>query len=122
MPAGTSVFYLGLLLISLGTGMLKTNCSSLVGELYQGESGSRRDAAFSLYYVGINLGAMSPLVVGTIGETVGYRWGFLASGVGMVLGLIQYQMTGKWLGEAGLAPPRHPLENASGRDDSCKDR
>lgn len=111
VPAGMGVFYLGLLLISLGTGMLKTNCSSLVGELYNGASSSRRDAAFSLYYVGINLGAMSPLVVGTIGETVGYRWGFLASAIGMVIGLIQYQTTGKWLGDAGLAPhPAPPRE------------
>jgi POT family proton-dependent oligopeptide transporter len=111
VPAGTGLFYLGLLLISLGTGMLKTNCSSLVGELYNGASSSRRDAAFSLYYVGINLGAMSPLVVGTIGETVGYRWGFLASAIGMVIGLIQYHTTGKWLGNAGLAPhPAPPRE------------
>jgi proton-dependent oligopeptide transporter, POT family len=111
LPAGMTVFYLGLLLISLGTGLLKTNCSSLVGGLYEGQSGSRRDAAFSIYYVGINLGAMSPLVVGTIGETVGYRWGFLASGIGMVLGLIQYQATGKWLGSTGLAPhPAPPKE------------
>ncbi|MEJ0005080.1 MAG: peptide MFS transporter [Steroidobacteraceae bacterium] len=106
VPAGLTVFYLGLLLISLGTGMLKTNCSSLVGELYKDQSGSRRDAAFSIYYVGINLGALSPLVVGTIGETVGYRWGFLASGIGMIIGLIQYQASGKWLGDAGLTA--HP--------------
>ena len=111
VPAGMTVFYLGLLLISLGTGLLKTNCSSLVGGLYEGQSGSRRDAAFSIYYVGINLGAMSPLVVGTIGETMGYRWGFLASGIGMVLGVIQYQVSGKWLGSAGLAPhPATPRE------------
>jgi POT family proton-dependent oligopeptide transporter len=111
LPAGMPAFYLGLLIICLGTGMLKTNCSTLVGALYQGESGSRRDAAFSIYYVGINLGALSPLVVGTIGETAGYRWGFLVSGIGMVLGLIQYHLTGKWLGEAGMAPhPAAPRE------------
>ncbi len=106
LPAGMTAFYLGLLIICLGTGMLKTNCSTLVGALYQGDSGSRRDAAFSIYYVGINLGALSPLVVGTIGETAGYRWGFLVGGIGMVLGLIQYQLTGKWLGDAGKMP--HP--------------
>ncbi|HTB69007.1 MAG TPA: peptide MFS transporter [Steroidobacteraceae bacterium] len=111
LPAGMTTFYLGLLVICLGTGMLKTNCSTLVGALYQGDSGSRRDAAFSIYYVGINLGALSPLVVGTIGETVGYRWGFLVGGIGMVLGLIQYQLTGKWLGDAGVAPhPAAPRE------------
>jgi proton-dependent oligopeptide transporter, POT family len=112
LPAGMTTFYLGLLIICLGTGMLKTNCSTLVGALYQGDSGSRRDAAFSIYYVGINLGALSPLVVGTIGETAGYRWGFLVGGVGMVLGLIQYHLTGKWLGDAGLAPhPAAPREH-----------
>ena len=111
VPAGMTLFYLGLLLISLGTGMLKTNCTCLVGELYQGQSGSRRDAAFSLYYLGINLGALSPLIVGTVGETVGYRWGFLVGGIGMVLGLIQYRVTGHWLGDAGLAPhPAPPRE------------
>ena len=116
VPAGLTVFYLGLLLISLGTGMLKTNCSSLVGELYKGQSGSRRDAAFSIYYVGINLGALSPLVVGTIGETVGYRWGFLASGIGMIIGLIQYQASAKWLGDAGLtAHPASPREHQRAR-------
>jgi proton-dependent oligopeptide transporter, POT family len=104
---GLTAFYLGLLLICLGTGMLKPNCSCLVGELYQGDSSSRRDAAFSIYYVGINLGATAaPLVVGTLGETIGFRWGFLASGIGMVLGLIQYRLTGRWLGDAGLKP--HP--------------
>jgi POT family proton-dependent oligopeptide transporter len=111
LPTGMTTFYLGLLIICLGTGMLKTNCSTLVGALYQGDSGSRRDAAFSIYYVGINLGALSPLVVGTIGETVGYRWGFLVGGIGMVLGLIQYHLTGKWLGDAGVAPyPAAPRE------------
>ena len=111
LPAGMTTFYLGLLIICLGTGMLKTNCSTLVGGLYQDDSGSRRDAAFSIYYVGINLGALSPLVVGTIGETVGYRWGFLVGGIGMVLGLIQYRLSGKWLGNAGLAPhPAAPRE------------
>jgi POT family proton-dependent oligopeptide transporter len=116
LPAGMTTFYLGLLLICMGTGMLKTNCSTLVGALYQGDSGSRRDAAFSIYYVGINLGALSPLIVGTIGETVGYRWGFLVGGVGMVLGLIQYRLTGKWLGDAGLVPhPAPPRERARAR-------
>jgi POT family proton-dependent oligopeptide transporter len=110
LPAGMTVFYLGLLLISLGTGMLKPNTSCLVGDLYRNDSGSRRDAAFSIYYVGINLGALSPLVVGTIGETVGYHWGFLASGIGMVLGVIQYQLTGGTLGDVGLTP--HPAPRA----------
>jgi proton-dependent oligopeptide transporter, POT family len=116
LPAGMITFYMGLLIICLGTGMLKTNCSTLVGALYKGDSGSRRDAAFSIYYVGINLGALSPLVVGTIGETVGYRWGFLVGGIGMLLGLTQYHLTGKWLGAAGLAPhPAAPREQQRAR-------
>jgi len=106
LPAGMTVFYAGLLIVSLGTGLLKPNCTCLVGELYKGDSGSRRDAAFSIYYVGINLGALSPLIVGTIGETAGYRFGFLASSLGMLLGLIQYRFTGRRLGDAGLTP--HP--------------
>jgi proton-dependent oligopeptide transporter, POT family len=116
LPAGMTTFYVGLLIICLGTGMLKTNCSTLVGALYKGDSGSRRDAAFSIYYVGINLGALSPLIVGTIGETVGFRWGFLVGGIGMVLGLIQYHLTGKWLGDAGVAPhPAPPREHQRAR-------
>jgi proton-dependent oligopeptide transporter, POT family len=102
---GIELFYLGLMVIALGTGMLKPNASCLVGELYQGEPGSRRDSAFSIYYLGINLGAfIAPFIAGTIGETHGYRWGFFISGIAMIVGLIQYRATGHWLGEAGLRP------------------
>jgi proton-dependent oligopeptide transporter, POT family len=105
VPAQPQFFYIGLLVVALGTGMLKPNVSCLVGELYKGDSGSRRDSAFSIYYLGINLGAfIAPFVAGTIGETRGYRWGFLAASVAMTLGLIQYRATGHWLGDAGLAP------------------
>jgi proton-dependent oligopeptide transporter, POT family len=105
VPAGVQLVYVGLLVIALGTGMLKPNVSCLVGELYKGESGSRRDSAFSIYYLGINLGAfIAPFVAGTIGETRGYRWGFFAASVAMALGVIQYRATGHWLGDAGLRP------------------
>ena len=105
VPARIELFYIGLLVISLGTGMLKPNVSCLVGELYQGDTGSRRDSAFSIYYLGINLGALiAPFVAGTIGETIGYRWGFFSAGIAMALGLVQYRATGHWLGEAGLLP------------------
>lgn len=105
LPGRVEIFYLGLMVVALGTGMLKPNASCLVGELYKGESGSRRDSAFSIYYLGINLGAfIAPFVAGTIGETRGYHLGFLAASVAMTLGVIQYRATGHWLGSAGLKP------------------
>ncbi|HUN27664.1 MAG TPA: peptide MFS transporter [Steroidobacteraceae bacterium] len=98
-------FYLGLLVIALGTGLLKPNASCLVGELYEGDSGARRDAGFSIYYLGINAGAfLAPFVAGTLGETVGYHWGFLAAALAMTLGLVQYRATSRWLGGAGERP------------------
>jgi len=101
-------FYLGLVLIVLGTGLLKPNASTLVGDLYP-EGGSRRDAGFSLYYMGINLGGfIGPLVCGFLGQKVNWHYGFAAAGVGMVLGLVQYRFTRGWLGGAGERPrPRH---------------
>ncbi len=101
----TSMFYLGLLMIALGTGLLKPNISAIVGDLYRDQPGARRDAGFSLFYMGINLGgALAPLVSGTIGETLGYHWGFLTAGVAMLIGLIQYRLTSHHLGDAGLLP------------------
>jgi POT family proton-dependent oligopeptide transporter len=99
------LFYLGLITIVLGTGLLKPNISAIVGELYRGQPGARRDAGFSIFYMGINLGAtIAPLVSGTVGETVGYRWGFFTAGAAMLVGLMQYRLTGHYLGDAGLAP------------------
>jgi proton-dependent oligopeptide transporter, POT family len=101
----TTCFYLGLVVIACGTGLLKPNISALVGELYRGEPGARRDAGFSIFYMGINLGGMiAPLVSGTVGETLSYRWGFATAGAAMLIGLAQYQMTGHFLGAAGGAP------------------
>jgi POT family proton-dependent oligopeptide transporter len=97
-------FYLGLILVMIGTGLLKPNVSAIVGQLYP-EGGARRDAGFTLFYMGINLGAtLGPLVCSYLGERVNWRLGFAAAGVGMVLGLVQYQMTRKHLGEAGRCP------------------
>jgi POT family proton-dependent oligopeptide transporter len=95
-------FYLGLVLIVIGTGLLKPNVSAMVADLYP-EGGSRRDAGFSVFYSGINVGALiGPLVCGFLGEKVNWHLGFSAAGVGMILGLIQYRFGGKYLGEAGL--------------------
>jgi POT family proton-dependent oligopeptide transporter len=83
-------FFLGLILIAIGTGLLKPNVSSLVGTLYNKED-HRRDAGFSVFYMGINLGALiAPLVCGPIGERVNWHWGFGVAGIGMTAGVIQY--------------------------------
>jgi proton-dependent oligopeptide transporter, POT family len=101
---GTFFFYLGLLLIVLGTGLLKPNISTMVGDLYP-EGGARRDAGFSIFYMGINIGAFSaPLVVGWLGERVDWHVGFGAAGVGMGFGVLQYVLGGKYLGEVGRSP------------------
>jgi proton-dependent oligopeptide transporter, POT family len=97
-----ATFYLGLCLIVIGTGLLKPNVSAMVADLYP-EGGNRRDAGFSIFYSGINVGAMiGPLVCGFLGEKINWHLGFGAAGVGMILGLIQYQLGGKYLGQAGL--------------------
>ncbi|HEV8380385.1 MAG TPA: peptide MFS transporter [Gemmatimonadales bacterium] len=83
-------FYLGLWLIVIGTGMLKPNATTMVGALYDPDD-ARRDAGFSIFYVGINVGAFAaPLIVGTLGQKVNWHVGFVCAGVGMTLGLIQY--------------------------------
>src|SRR5262249_33462309 len=99
-----STFYLGLALIVIGTGLLKPNISTMVGQLYH-ENDHRRDAGFSIFYMGINVGAfISPLACGWVGETINWHWGFGLAGIGRALGLIQYVLGGKHVGEAGLRP------------------
>jgi len=94
-------FYLGLTLIVIGTGLLKPNVSSMVGDLYP-EGGARRDAGFSIFYMGINLGAiLGPLFCGIVGEQYNWHWGFSLAGFGMVLGLISYKLGYGLLGDAG---------------------
>ena len=100
----TTTFYLGLFLIVIGTGLLKGNVSVIVGSLYTKDD-IRRDAGFSIFYMGINLGAfIAPLVCGYLGQKVSWHAGFAAAGVGMVIGVIQYVMGGKYLGDAGRYP------------------
>jgi proton-dependent oligopeptide transporter, POT family len=97
-------FYVGLFLIVIGTGLLKGNVSVIVGQLYAKED-TRRDAGFSIFYMGINLGAfIAPLVCGYLGQRVSWHTGFAAAGVGMTIGVIQYVLGGRHLGEAGLHP------------------
>jgi POT family proton-dependent oligopeptide transporter len=110
-----TTFYLGLFLIVIGTGLLKGNVSVIVGRLYSKDD-IRRDAGFSIFYMGINLGAfIAPLVCGYLGQRVSWHTGFAAAGFGMVLGIIQYVLGSKHLGDAGLhpAPAESPAAAAS---------
>jgi POT family proton-dependent oligopeptide transporter len=92
-----TTFYLGLTLIVIGTGLLKPNISTMVGSLYD-QGDERRDAGFSIFYMGINLGAfIAPLVVGTLGQKVDWHVGFGMAGIGMTLGLLQYSLGKKRL-------------------------
>jgi proton-dependent oligopeptide transporter, POT family len=99
-----STFYLGLALIVVGTGLLKGNVGVIVGQLY-GPDDQRRDAGFSIFYMGINLGAfIAPLVCGYLGQRINWHAGFACAGVGMILGLVQYMVGSRFLGDAGLHP------------------
>jgi POT family proton-dependent oligopeptide transporter len=90
-------FYAGLGLIILGTGLLKPNVSTIVGTLYTRDD-PRRDAGFSLFYMGINLGAfIAPIITGWLGQKINWHIGFAAAGVGMVFGIIQYVYGRKYL-------------------------
>src|SRR6185295_9969697 len=109
-------FYLGMALIAIGTGFLKPNISAMVGGLYR-ENDPRRDSGFSIFYMGINLGAFfAPLVIGYFaqGETFksflsrmgfepnsGWHWGFGAAGVGMIIGLIIFMLSRKYFADVG---------------------
>ena len=98
---GLSTFYLGLTLVVLGTGLLKPNVSAIVADLYP-EGGARRDAGFSIFYMGINIGALlGTTVCPFLGEKISWHLGFSAAGIGMTLGLLQYVWGGKLLGTAG---------------------
>jgi POT family proton-dependent oligopeptide transporter len=116
MMAFSSLFYAALFLLILGNGAFKPNVSTQVGALYP-PGDPRRDRAFNIFYVGINLGAfLSPLVCGILGETWGWHWGFGAAGVGMVAGLLVYVGGQKYLAPDNLmkqaegeAPPKQPF-------------
>lgn len=111
VPGGAGFVYLGLALIVCGTGLLKPNISSMVGHLYEHSEAARRDAGFSLFYMGINLGALSPFIVGALGQKVNYHLGFALAAVGMLFGVIQYVAGGKGLRGIGDRPGR-PLTPA----------
>jgi len=112
-------FYAGLSLIVIGTGLLKPNVSTLVGSLYA-EGDERRDAGFSIFYMGINLGALiGPLIAGKLAEGVDWHLGFACAGVGMTLGLVQYVLGRNRLQPAiaRLAARPQPATAAAARSD-----
>ena len=92
-------FYMGLLLIVLGVGMLKPNISTMVGGLYSKSEQDKRDMGFYIFYIGINLGAfLASIIVGYVGEFIGWHYGFGLAGIGMALGQLTY-----WYGQPYLA-------------------
>ncbi len=96
-------FYLGLVLIVLGTGLLKANISAIVGQLYA-PGDVRRDAGFSIFYMGINLGGfLSRLACGYLGQRVGWHWGFGLAALGMTVAVIQFALGRKHLGSAAVS-------------------
>ncbi len=122
-------FYAALILIALGTGLLKPNISTMVGQLYP-PNDKRRDAGFSIFYMGINLGAfISPFVTGYLAQSESFKgiivklglnpahawhWGFAAAGVGMTVGVIQYVLGARQLKGAGLKPEKAVTAAAGG--------
>ena len=107
IPGNLSLFYIGLVILVLGNGFFKPNISTMVGDLYP-EGDARRDGAFTIFYMGINAGAfLAPLVCGTLGENaeLGWRYGYFAAGVGMVLSvIIQLAFARRYLDEIGVVP------------------
>jgi len=101
-----SLLYIALGLLVAGNGFFKPNISTMVGSLYA-EQDARRDSGFTIFYMGINLGAfLAPVVCGTLGEKIGWHYGFAAAGVGMVSGLLIFLAGQHLLGDRGM-PPRH---------------
>ncbi len=98
---GVTAFYSALTLIVIGVGFLKPNISTMVGGLYEAGD-ARRDAGFSIFYMGINVGALlAGLIVGTVGETIGWHYGFGLAGIGMVFGQLQFMYGQKYLRHVG---------------------
>ncbi|MCF6435941.1 MULTISPECIES: peptide MFS transporter [Pseudoalteromonas] len=100
-----NVFYLGLTLLCLGNGLFKPNISTMVGDLYK-EGDKRRDGAFTIFYMGINLGgALGPLAAGGVAALINWQAGFIAAGIGMVISVImQLVLSKKYLGDIGVVP------------------
>ena len=109
----TAFFYAGLGLIVIGTGLLKPNISVMVGQLYPAED-ARRDAGFTIFYMGINMGAFAaPLVCGALAVNYGWHYGFAAAGVGMAVGMVVYVLFGRQIDGVGDLTPEARTETSA---------
>ncbi|MGO2083028.1 peptide MFS transporter [Vagococcus sp.] len=115
LPFGLMALFISMVLIVIGTGMLKSNVSNMVGNLYSKED-DRRDAGFSIFYMGINIGSLlAPIIIGTLGQKVNYHLGFVVAAVGMFIGLLVYYFQGKkTLSDIGQAPT-NPIKKGQGK-------
>jgi POT family proton-dependent oligopeptide transporter len=123
LMASERLFFIALFVLVLGNGAFKPNISAQVGQLYP-EGDPRRDGAFTLFYMGINLGAfIAPLICGTLGQQVGWHYGFAAAGVGMTLGLVLYSVAGKYLPEDVYGARRIAArkEDAAQKEEAARD-
>jgi POT family proton-dependent oligopeptide transporter len=101
-------FFLGLIFVVLGTGLLKGNISTIVGQLYEGQD-NKRDSGYTIFYMSINIGStLGFLICSYLGEKIGWHWGFGAAGIGMAFGVIQYIKHRHLLGDAGMHPNEMP--------------
>lgn len=105
MAPDLTTFLMGLAVLVVGNGLFKPNISTMVGKLYE-PGDARRDSGFTIFYMGINAGALvAPIVCASwIGAEYGYRWGFFAAGIGMILGMMVFQFFKAWLGHVGSTP------------------
>ena len=111
-------FYIGLGVLILGNGYFKPNISSIVGNLYDNND-PRKDGGFTIFYMGINIGAfLSPFIAGTLGEKVGWPYGYLAAAIGMLIGVVWFHFERKHIGNLGLPPgaAEKGRTNLNGRD------
>ena len=113
-----AIFYLGLACIAIGTGLLKPNISTMVGQLYDRNDIGGRDAGFSFFYMGINVGAiLGGLIAGYLGESWGWHWGFAAAAVAMFFGLLNFVFSSTLAGKGGVPAVHHHPDAATGRRD-----
>ncbi|MFJ9857578.1 oligopeptide:H+ symporter [Streptomyces albogriseolus] len=103
----SGTFYGGLGLVAIGSGLLKANISTMVGQLYKGPDDPRRDGGFTVFYMGINLGAFAaPLIIGTVGESVNWHLGFALAALGMGLGVTQFLLGSRHLDAQSSVVPK----------------
>ena len=112
MELRQTIFYAGLGILIIGNGFFKPNISTMVGELYDNND-PRKDAAFTIFYMGINLGAfISPLIAGKLGEQVAWEYGFMTAGIGMIIGTIWFFVRHSTLDNIGMPPDVKAVRNS----------